>query len=91
MADDANEDPLNPFGDDDEWALSLFQKTFFRMNVVLTELSLGTVNKPQKEKVPNYADAFHLLTDNPDKLLGTLKPGSKEVAATKEVVDKKGA
>ena len=61
------------------------------MNAMLMKLDLGTVSRPQEEKVPNYAYAFHLLTDNLDKLLGTLKPGSKEVAATKEVVDKKGA
>ena len=31
------------------------------------------VNMSQEEKVPNYAYAFHLLTDNLDKLPGTLK------------------
>ena len=54
------------------------------MNVVLIELGLGTINRPQKEKVPNYAYVFHLLADNLDKLSGTLK------AASKEVADKKG-
>jgi hypothetical protein len=47
---------------------------------VLTELGLGTVNKLPEEKVPNYAYAFHLLADNLDKLLATLKACSKEVA-----------
>ena len=54
-----------------------------------TELSLGTVSMSQEEKVPNYAYAFHLLTDNLDKLSGTLKASSNEVGATKEVADKK--
>ena len=54
------------------------------MNVVLTELGLSTVSRPQEEKVPNYAYVFHLLNDNLDKLMGILKSASKEVA------DKKG-
>ena len=51
---------------------------------MLTELGLGTINKPQEDKVSNYAYAFHLLTNNLDKLSGTLKVASKEIA------DKKG-
>ena len=55
------------------------------MNVVLTELGPGTVSRPHEEKVLNYVCAFHQLADNLDKLSGTLKVTSKEVA------DKKGA
>ena len=84
MPDDINEDPFKLFEHGNAWALSLFQKTFRRMNAVQTELSLGTVSMSQEEKVPNYAYAFHLLTDNLNKLPGTLKASSKEVA------DKKG-
>ena len=51
---------------------------------MLTEFGLGTISWTQEEKVPNYAYVFHLLTDNLDKLSGTLKATSKEVA------DKKG-
>ena len=35
MPDDVNEDPFNPFGYDDTWALSLFQKTFWTINIVV--------------------------------------------------------
>jgi hypothetical protein len=38
-----------------------------------TELSLGTNNRPQEEKVLNYAYVFHLLTVNLDKLPSTLR------------------
>ena len=48
------------------------------------ELGLGTVSTSWEEKVPNYTYVFHLLVDNLDKLSGTLK------AASKEVADKKG-
>ena len=54
---------------------------------MLTKLGLGTTNKPQEDKVPNYAYAFHLLADNLDKLPATLKACCKEVAANKEVAD----
>jgi hypothetical protein len=76
-----SKDPFNPFGYSDAWELSLFQKTYWRMNAVLTELDVGTVSRSQEEKVPNYAYVFHLLTDNLDKLaVGTLRAASKEVA-----------
>ena len=84
MPNGVNEDPFDPIEYGDAWALSLFQKSYWRMNAVLTELGLGTVSRPQEEKVPNYAYAFHLLTDNLNKLSGTLKVASKEIA------DKKG-
>ena len=54
------------------------------MNAVQMEVSLGIVSMSQEEKVPNYAYTFHLLADNLDKLPGTLKVASKEIA------DKKG-
>ena len=56
---------------------------------MLTKLGLGTTNKPQEDKVPNYAYAFHLLADNLDKLPATLKACCKEVAANKEVADER--
>jgi hypothetical protein len=43
-----------------------------------TELNLGTNNRAQEEKVPNYAYVFHLLTVNLDKLPGTLKVADKK-------------
>ena len=35
VPDDVNEDPFNPFGHGDAWALSLFQKTFWTINIVV--------------------------------------------------------
>lgn len=45
------------------------------------------MHRQHDEKVPNDAYAFHLLTDNLDKLPGTLKAHSKEVAANRLVTD----
>ena len=46
MPEGIKEDMFNPFGYSDMWALSLFQKSYWRMNAVLMELGLGTVSRP---------------------------------------------
>jgi hypothetical protein len=45
MPDGVNKDLFITFGYGDAWALRLFQKSYWRMNPMLTELGLGNVSR----------------------------------------------
>ena len=39
-----DEDPMDPFGDRDNWAMGIMSKAFLKIRHVLQNISLGTLN-----------------------------------------------
>ena len=59
-----DEAPMDPFGDKDDWAVSIMSKAFLKIRHVLQNTGLGALNPPREEKVSSYVFIFHQLTNS---------------------------
>lgn len=71
------EAPMDPFGPGNVWAVGVMGPTLIKINSVLTELRLGTINTPSDDKVRSYAFAFHQFAEALEKLSANLKAHMK--------------
>jgi hypothetical protein len=58
-----DEAPVDPFGERDDWVVSIMSKAFQKIKSVVENINLGTLTPPQVEKVSNYVFIFHQLAD----------------------------